>query len=115
MGRGLSQQALADRLGLGQRQISDLERGVVDPRFSTIQNVARALDLELMLIPRPLLVAVHALQQAGGDEGTRPLYTLDEEEEDDRASAPPPVEVGDTRARPRRATAASPSRRGSRT
>jgi hypothetical protein len=52
----------AQKLGLRQRQISDLERGTTDSRLSTIQNVARALDLDLMLIPRHLLAAVEALQ-----------------------------------------------------
>lgn len=77
--RGLSQQELAARLGLRQRQISDLERGAVDMRLSTIQNVARALDLELMLVPRTLISAVEAMQRAGGDAGRRPLYALDED------------------------------------
>jgi len=79
----LSQAGLAGKLGLRQRQISDLERGVVDARLSTIQNVARALDLELTLIPRQLLSAVEALQRSGDEDGTRPLYSLaslDEEE-----------------------------------
>jgi len=91
--RELSQAELAAKLGLRQRQISDLERGAVDARLSTIQNVARALDLELMLIPRHLISAVEALQRAGGESDQRPLYRLDEEEE----SAPEEshVELGD--------------------
>lgn len=79
--RQLSQAALAAKIGLRQRQISDLERGTVDTRLSTIQNVARALDLELMLIPRHLISAVEALQRASGGDDQRPLYALDEEEE----------------------------------
>ena len=92
--RQLSQAELAAKLGLRQRQISDLERGAVDARLSTIQNVARALDLELMLIPRHLISAVEALQRAGGERDQRPLYGLDEAEE----SAPEEshVELGDT-------------------
>jgi transcriptional regulator with XRE-family HTH domain len=91
--RQLSQAALAARLGLRQRQISDLERGTVDARVSTIQNVARALDLELMLIPRPLISAVEALQRASGEGDQRPLYALDEEEE--TAPAESHAELGD--------------------
>lgn len=91
----LSQQELAGKLGLRQRQISDLERGAVDARLSTIQNVARALDLELMLIPRHLISAVEALQRAGSDAGKRPLYALDDEDTE-AAPEPPHVEVGDT-------------------
>lgn len=79
--RQLSQAALAAKSGLRQRQISDLERGTVDVRVSTIQNVARALDLELMLIPRHLISAVEALQRASGEGDQRPLYALDDEGE----------------------------------
>src|SRR5579864_8424702 len=63
----LSQQQLARKLGMRQRQISDVERAAADSRLSTIQNVARALDLELMLVPRQLIAAVEAL--TGRDRG----------------------------------------------
>lgn len=91
----LSQQQLAHKLGLRQRQISDLERATTDSRLSTIQNVARALDLELMLIPRHLIAAVETLQRAGTEAGTRPLYALDDETEDIGGESGQ-VEVGDT-------------------
>lgn len=94
LARQLSQAALAAKLGLRQRQISDLERGTVDARVSTIQNVARALDLELMLIPRHLISAVESLQRAGGEGDQRPLYALDEEEE--TAPEESHVELGET-------------------
>ena len=91
----LSQQDLARKLGLRQRQISDLERAASDSRLSTIQNVARALDLELMLVPRHLIAAVEALQRAGADVSKRPLYALDDDTEDIAAESGH-VEVGDT-------------------
>jgi transcriptional regulator with XRE-family HTH domain len=95
----LSQAQLASKLGLRQRQISDLEREAVDARLSTIQNVARALDLELMLIPRHLISTVEALQRTGSEGDRRPLYALDEEEEKTPQSD---VEVGDDGALPGR-------------
>ena len=79
--RHLTQKALAQKLDMRQRQISDLERGTVDSRLSTILNVARALDLELMLIPRPLIASVEGLQRAGSDTAQRPMYALDDEPE----------------------------------
>lgn len=94
--RELSQSELAAKLGLRQRQISDLERAAVDPRLSTIQNVARALDLELMLIPRHLIAAVEALQRAGSDADKRPLYSLGDEDTEGVADEPPHPEVGDS-------------------
>ena len=104
----LSQQQLAHKLGMRQRQISDVERAAADSRLSTIQNVARALDLELMLVPRQLIAAVEALQRAGMEDGKRPLYALDEEPPDVSGEVVPD-EVGDAGAfhpptsRPRRA------------
>lgn len=80
--RHLTQEELARKLGVRQRQISDLERATVDPRLSTIQNVARALDLELMLIPRPLITAVESLQRGGPDSPTSPMYALGDDEDE---------------------------------
>ena len=93
----LSQHELAGKLGLRQRQISDLERAAIDPRLSTIQNVARALDLELMLVPRHLISALEALQRAGSDDGKRPLYALGEDDTEGAPDEPAHLEVGDTR------------------
>jgi len=78
--RNLSQEALAAKLGLRQRQISDLERATKDPRLSTILNVARALDLELMLIPRHLIAAVEGLQRSTAGAGKQPMYALGNDE-----------------------------------
>jgi transcriptional regulator with XRE-family HTH domain len=80
--RLLTQQQLASKLGLRQRQISDLERSTNDPRLSTIQNVARALDLEVMLVPRHLITAVQGLLRGGEDGPKRPMYSLGDETEE---------------------------------
>jgi transcriptional regulator with XRE-family HTH domain len=42
---GLTQEGLSDRSGLHSTEISRLERGVRDPRLSTIVRVARALGV----------------------------------------------------------------------
>ena len=96
----LSQAELAGKLGLRQRQISDLERATTDPRISTLQNVARALDLELMLIPRFLISAVDALQRSGSDLSRRPLYTLGDENTADAEDQRPP-ELGESGGEPK--------------
>jgi transcriptional regulator with XRE-family HTH domain len=74
--KGLTQKALADSLGLRQRQISDLERAAMDPRFSTVQDVARALALEVALVPRQLVSTIEGLQRPER-AATTPMYTLD--------------------------------------
>lgn len=96
LNRHLSQQALARKLGMRQRQISDLERAAMDPRLSTIQNVARALDLELMLIPRHLISAVDGLQRASSDSTNRPMYTLGDDDAESDPGDQSRVEVGST-------------------
>jgi transcriptional regulator with XRE-family HTH domain len=59
--RGFSQRELAERAGLGQNRLALIEAGGVDLRTSTLVQLARALDLELVLAPRRVLPAVQSL------------------------------------------------------
>ncbi len=59
--RGLSQRALAKITGTTQAQISRIENGEVDSRLSTAIEIARTLDLELVLVPRRRLSAIEAV------------------------------------------------------
>jgi transcriptional regulator with XRE-family HTH domain len=79
--KGLTQKGLAERLGLRQRQISDLERSAMDPRFSTVQDVARALELEVTFVPRSLVSTIEGLQRREGGAST-PMYALEEDGDD---------------------------------
>jgi transcriptional regulator with XRE-family HTH domain len=56
----LSQHDLASRAKLTQAQLSRLERGA-DIRLSTLLEIARALELDLRLIPRELISSVDYL------------------------------------------------------
>src|ERR1700722_14792994 len=58
---GLSQRALAEKVGLAQSHISKIERGAVDPQTTNLVEIARALSLELSLVPTPLMPALRAL------------------------------------------------------
>ena len=58
---GDSQKELAERAGLGQNRLALIETGEVDLRASTLIQLARALDFELVLVPRRLLPAVQSL------------------------------------------------------
>ena len=42
---GLTQEALAERAGVGSRSLQDLERGLARPHRETLQRILRALDL----------------------------------------------------------------------
>jgi transcriptional regulator with XRE-family HTH domain len=56
--KGLSQQALAHRLGMKQSQISDIEAGKRNVRMGTLIEVGRAIGLELVMVPRSVLPAI---------------------------------------------------------
>lgn len=43
--KGLTQEKLARRAGITLRPLSDIERGVSDPRLSTVLGIARALNV----------------------------------------------------------------------
>jgi transcriptional regulator with XRE-family HTH domain len=95
--RQTGQRALGKHLGISQAQISRIERGLNDPLLSTVQNLAGALDLDLMLVPRALGPVVSALiadhvgspqaSSASAKEQDRPLYQLANEEEDQEEEA----------------------------
>lgn len=59
--KGLSQRALGNLVGMPQSHISKIEKGGVDLRLSSLVEIARALDLELSLVPRKNLAAVRTI------------------------------------------------------
>ncbi|NCT99748.1 MAG: helix-turn-helix transcriptional regulator [Comamonadaceae bacterium] len=61
----LTQAELAERAGVNRMTVGRLEAGL-DPRLSTLQELARALGLELMLVPRELRPAIDDFVRAGG-------------------------------------------------
>jgi transcriptional regulator with XRE-family HTH domain len=90
----LSQRALSAQAGVPQSHISRIERGAVDLQLSSLIELARVLDLEVMTVPRKLVPAVQAIIRTetsprfsegtiGFSEAVPPAYTLDGEEEDD--------------------------------
>ena len=59
--RGLSQRALAKLAGVPQSHISKIETTGVDLRISSLTEIARALDLEITLVPRKNVSAVNSI------------------------------------------------------
>lgn len=55
---GVSQRALSARAGLTQSHISQIESGKMEPGLSSFIDMTRALDLELILVPKKLVSAV---------------------------------------------------------
>ncbi|MBY3537372.1 helix-turn-helix transcriptional regulator [Rhizobium laguerreae] len=56
--RNMSQRELSARSGLTQSHISQIERGTMEPGLSSLVDVARALDLEVVLAPKKLMPAI---------------------------------------------------------
>lgn len=83
--RKLSQNAIARSLDMPQSYISRLESGQIDLRLSTLLDLARFFNLELMFVPSCMVPAVKSLlQDHASSEQDQPLYQLDdiEQEED---------------------------------
>jgi len=85
--KGLSQRAFARSIGVPQSRLSRIESGAVDVRASSLLSIARALDLEVMLVPRQSVPVVRSLarkidQTSADYEAQRPLYQLDGEDDD---------------------------------
>ncbi len=59
--RGLSQRELSVTSGVPQGHISKIENGAVDLRVSSLVALARALDLEPMLVPHKSVPAVQSM------------------------------------------------------
>ena len=49
---GLTQAELSEKIGIAQGDISNIERGKVDPRLSTLIRIAMVLNLDLFAVPR---------------------------------------------------------------
>jgi predicted transcriptional regulator len=74
----LKQSELGRKLGLPQSHISKIEKGGVDPRLSTVEDMARLLDQELVLVPRAMLPLIRAI--LSGEDMQKPKWRLGEEE-----------------------------------
>ncbi len=83
--RHLTQRQLSELAGLPQSHISKIERGAVDLRVSSLIQLARILDLELVLVPRKSVPAVESIIRSmtgAVSEKVRPAYSLEEDEDE---------------------------------
>jgi transcriptional regulator with XRE-family HTH domain len=80
--KGLSQRALAARVGMTQAHISKIEQGRTDLRLSSLIELARALDLDVQLIPRHALAVIESvLRVSEASPPTLPAFHLDEDDD----------------------------------
>jgi transcriptional regulator with XRE-family HTH domain len=78
--QGMTQAELASRAGTSRVTVGRIEAGF-DPKLSTLYELARALGLELTLVPKSLAGEVQAFRRSGGRALAQPVG----------ASAPPSV------------------------
>jgi HTH-type transcriptional regulator/antitoxin HipB len=50
--KGLTQRELSHRTGISQPMISSIERGLQDPRYSTLERILAAVDQEIDVVER---------------------------------------------------------------
>jgi len=74
----LSQSDLGKKLGLPQSHISKIEQGKTDLRFSTVMDMARIMDQELILVPRQLVPYVRSI--LSGESEQERMWQSDEKD-----------------------------------
>ena len=62
----VTQAQLAERAGLSRMAVQRTETGDVDPRYSTVAEMARVLGMQLIAVPADLVPALQAFIQSGG-------------------------------------------------
>lgn len=68
--RGISQQFLADEIGISQKQLSKIENGQVSPTFLLVEKICEKLDIslqELLRLNELLVFNNIANHQQGGE------------------------------------------------
>jgi len=58
---GLTQEQVADLAGISRPRYRDVETGIAAARTTTLINIARAVGLEMLLVPQAMVPAIEAL------------------------------------------------------
>ena len=78
----LTQEQTADRANISRPRYRDIETGAAAARATTLVNIARALGMEMMLIPQAIVHAVQSMLRPTDDVEDRPAFTSDIEEDE---------------------------------
>lgn len=80
--KGWGQRQLGAAVDLPQSHISAIEAGRIVPRFDTLLEIVRALNMDLLLVPSALVPAVQSLLHTQGAPSVeeKPLYAVSEDE-----------------------------------
>lgn len=63
---GLTHDTLAQRAGVSRMTVQRTEAGKIDPRLSTLLELARTLGMDLMLVPKVLRPDLEDFVRSGG-------------------------------------------------
>ena len=80
--KGLSQRELGLKTHIPQSHISRIESGQVNVEVSTLLEIVRLLDMDLMIVPKKLVPTIKGFLRPQTGE-VRPLYSLEPDEDDD--------------------------------
>lgn len=78
----MTQEEVADLAGLSRPRYRDIEKGTAAARATTLVNVARALGLDMMLVPGAMVPAVQALLRPHDDDDL-PAFVPQPDDDDD--------------------------------
>ena len=62
----MTQAQLAERAGLSRMTVQRTEGGDLDPRYSTLAEMARVLGMDIIAVPSSLRPSLEAFIQSGG-------------------------------------------------
>lgn len=77
----MTQEQVADMAGISRPRYRDIETGAAAARATTLINIARALGLELLLVPQAAVPAIEALLRPDDDDD-RPAFVSQPDEDD---------------------------------
>lgn len=77
----MTQEQVAKLAGISRPRYRDIETGTAAARTTTLINVARALGLEMMLVPQTMIPAIEAMLQPQVGED-RPAFSPQPESDD---------------------------------
>lgn len=75
----MTQEQVADMAGISRPRYRDIETGQAAARVTTLINIARALGLEMMLVPQAIVPAVEALLRPHDDADDTPAFVASPE------------------------------------
>ncbi|WXU00013.1 MAG: hypothetical protein Ctma_0718 [Catillopecten margaritatus gill symbiont] len=73
----INQSELGKRAGIPQSHVSTIEKGLINPRISTVIDITHSLEYELVLVPKKMLSTVNSLLNP--EDAQKPMWRLDEE------------------------------------